>query len=102
VQGKFLGDFTQSAAPAGDPFPLVVPVQFLRIKQKYRTSHPGGNKQANVQYCGKKQAIVNFFGRLCVSFNCKLIIARVFYGQKGVKPLCNISRIHERKLQGAC
>ena len=52
---------------------------FCALKQKYRTLHPGGNKQANVQYCGvKKQAIVNFFGRLWDSFNCKLIRARVF------------------------
>ena len=57
MQGKFLGDFTQSAAPAGDPFPLVVPVRFLRIKQKYRTLHPGGNKQANVQYYSVKNKL---------------------------------------------
>lgn len=51
---------------------------FCVLKQKYRTLHPGGNKQANVQYYGVKKAIVNFFGRLCASFNYKLIIARVF------------------------
>jgi len=83
--GQRLGDFTQSATPAGDPFSLVARFGFCVLKQKYRTLHPGGNKQANVQYyVQKKQAIVNFFGRLCVSFNCKLIIARVFYLAKSL------------------
>jgi hypothetical protein len=57
VQGQLLGILTQSAKPAGDPFPLVVPVRFLRIKQKYRTLHPGGNNQANVQYHGVKNKL---------------------------------------------
>ena len=39
--GQLLGDFTQSAAPAGDPFPLVVPVRFLRVKTKIPNIAPG-------------------------------------------------------------
>jgi hypothetical protein len=31
VQSQFKGIFTLSAAPAGDPFPVVVPVWVLRI-----------------------------------------------------------------------
>ena len=57
VQGQLLGIFTQSAKPAGNPFPLVVPVRFLRIKQKYRALHPVGNKQANVQYYSVKNKL---------------------------------------------
>lgn len=59
--GQLLGIFTQSATPAGDSFPLVVPIRFLRIKQKYRTLHPGGNKQANVQYYIQKNKLSLIF-----------------------------------------
>jgi hypothetical protein len=48
--GQLLEIFTQSAAPAGDPFPLVARFGFCVFKQKYRTLRPGGNKQANVWY----------------------------------------------------
>jgi len=59
--GSTLGIFTQSATPAGDPFPVVARFDFCVLKQKYRTLHPGGNKQANVQYYGIKNKLSLIF-----------------------------------------
>lgn len=37
--------------------PWLYPFGFCVLIQKYRTLHPGGNKQANVQYCGVKNKL---------------------------------------------